>query len=80
MHGHFQLKYGIFMCHKNTQVKFRNGSIQIIFINVMHLALMYLGVRQSLMSPTFKLCYPRGGIRVASSHFHFVLNIEIYHA
>ena len=41
------------MCHKNTQVKFRYASIEIIFSNVMHLALMYLGVRQFLTSLIF---------------------------
>ena len=36
------------MGHKNTQIKYLN-----YFSNVMHLALMYLGVRQFLTSPIF---------------------------
>ena len=41
------------MGHKNTQINFIYGSMLIIFSNVMHLALMYLGVRQFLTSPIF---------------------------
>ena len=56
--GHSRITFGrvmplglrkiLIMGHKNTQ--FRYGSIWIIFSNVMHLALMYLGVRQFLTS------------------------------
>ena len=41
------------MGHKNTQIRYRYGSIWIIFSNVMHFALMYRGVRQFLTSPIF---------------------------
>ena len=51
IHGYFQLKFGIYMCHKNAQVKFRYAFILIIFSNVVHLALMYHSVRHFLTSP-----------------------------
>ena len=51
IHGHFQFKFRIYMCHKNAQVKFRYAFILIVFSNVVHLALMYHSVRHFLTSP-----------------------------
>ena len=35
IHGHFQMEFGIWLCHENTQVKYEFGCGQIIFGRVM---------------------------------------------
>ena len=77
IYGHFQLKFGMYMYHKNTQVNFRYGTTfciklfsAIIFSNVMHLDLCILiVVGQFLTSPDpyFDFAIPAG---TSVSHRH----------
>ena len=52
------------------------SNIVLVELFLAELCPLHLGHRKFLTSPTFNLCYPRGGICVASTHFSYCLSLN----